>query len=139
MTFSSPEPSFFLDRGLGSRIVADALRGAGWRVETMDERYGKTESQKIEDVRWISEATANGDILLCKDLRIAVNPLEAQCLYMHSARVFGLANRRLTGREMAVLYLRHRQEIFGMSEHASGPFVVAVSSEGLRRRRLAYP
>ncbi|KUP98043.1 hypothetical protein AC529_03575 [Thermobifida cellulosilytica TB100] len=51
-------------------------------METMDERYGKAESQRIEDVQWISEATANGDVLLCKDLRITVNPLEAQCLYM---------------------------------------------------------
>jgi uncharacterized protein (DUF433 family) len=29
-----------LDRGLGSRIVPQALRQAGWTLETMDERYG---------------------------------------------------------------------------------------------------
>jgi hypothetical protein len=40
---------FFLDRGLGSRIVPEILRDAGWTLETMDERYGKTESQKIQD------------------------------------------------------------------------------------------
>lgn len=135
----SSDPSFFLDRGLGSRIVAEVLRDAGWRVETMDERYGKAESQRIEDVQWISEATANGDVLLCKDLRITVNPLEAQCLYMNSAWVFGIPNGNLRGPQMAALYLRYRQEIFDMSKRASGPFVVAVSPEGLRRRRLAYP
>lgn len=43
---------FFLDRGLGSRIVPQALRGAGWVLETMDERYGKNESQNIEDTQW---------------------------------------------------------------------------------------
>jgi uncharacterized hydantoinase/oxoprolinase family protein len=37
---------FFLDRGLGSRMVPEALRQAAWVLETMDERYGKTESQR---------------------------------------------------------------------------------------------
>jgi hypothetical protein len=48
----------------------------------MDERYGKAESQKIQDTRWIEEAALAGDILLCKDLlcrdlAIARNALEA--------------------------------------------------------------
>jgi hypothetical protein len=34
----------------------------------MDERYGKAESQAIEDTKWIEEAALAGDILLCKDL-----------------------------------------------------------------------
>lgn len=59
---------FFLDRGLGSRIVPEALRDAGWALETMDERYGKTRSQEIKDTQWIEEATLAGGILLCKDL-----------------------------------------------------------------------
>jgi hypothetical protein len=62
---------FFLDRGLGSRIVPEALRQAGWMLETMDERYGKAESQKIKDTQWIEEASLAGDVLLCKDLAIA--------------------------------------------------------------------
>jgi hypothetical protein len=62
---------FFLDRGLGSRIVPDALRQAGWTLETMDERYGKTPSQEVKDTQWIEEATLTGDVLLCKDLAVA--------------------------------------------------------------------
>ncbi len=69
---------FFLDRGLGSRIVLQALRRAGWTLETMDERYGKAHSQSTQDTQWIEEATLAGDVLLCKDLAIARNALEAQ-------------------------------------------------------------
>ncbi len=74
------EVRFFLDRGLGSRIVPEALRQAGWVLETMDERYGKDESQNIPDTQWIEEATLAGDVLLCKDVAIAHNPLEAQVI-----------------------------------------------------------
>ena len=33
---------------------------AGWALETMDERYGKAGSQKIQDRRWIEEAALAG-------------------------------------------------------------------------------
>jgi hypothetical protein len=51
---------FFLDRGLGARIVPGALRQAGWTLETMDERYGNASSQAIQDTRWIEEASLAG-------------------------------------------------------------------------------
>ena len=83
---------FFLDRGLGSVVVPRALRAAGWTLETMDERYGADQSQNIQDAQWIEEATLAGDVLLCKDLAIAQNPLEAQTVYMTGARGFALSN-----------------------------------------------
>lgn len=96
---------FFLDRGLGSLVVPRALRAAGWVLETMDERYGADRSQEIQDAQWIEEATLRGDILLCKDLAIARNALEAQVIYMTSARVFALSSASLAGPVMAQWYL----------------------------------
>jgi hypothetical protein len=32
----------------------------------MDERYGKAESQTVQDVKWIEEATLNGDVIHVK-------------------------------------------------------------------------
>ncbi len=46
----------------------------------MDERYGKASSQGIQgiqDTQWIEEASLAGDVLLCKELAIAHNALEA--------------------------------------------------------------
>ncbi|HEX6470844.1 MAG TPA: hypothetical protein VF069_17215 [Streptosporangiaceae bacterium] len=106
---------FFLDRGLGSKILPEALRRAGWRLE-------------------------NGDVILCKDLKIASNPLEAQVVYMTSARVFGLANAQLTATKMIGWYLRRETEIVELAQRDHGPFVVAVhAAHRLRRVRLAYP
>jgi hypothetical protein len=106
----------------------------------MDERYGKADSQAIKDTQWIQEATINGDVILCKDLKIAANPLEAQVVYMTSARVFGLANAQLTAKLMIDWYLKREAEIVEMVQHADGPFVAAVHADHrLRRVRLAYP
>jgi PIN like domain len=66
----------------------------------MDERYGVDSSQLISDVQWIEEATDQGDVLLTKDLRIAVNPLEAATVDRVSAHAFGLARRDVDGPTM---------------------------------------
>lgn len=131
---------FFLDRGLGSRIVPDALRQAGWLIETMDERYGKGESQRIFDTQWIEEAALGGDVLLCKDLAIAHNPLEARVIYMTSARVFALSSASLCGSTMAQWYLDNEAKIVAAASRADGPYVMAVNpSYSLRRVKLTYP
>lgn len=127
---------FFVDRSLGAHVVPDALRNAGWVLETMDERYGADDSQLIQDTRWIEEATDRGDVILCKDLRIARNPLEAAVIHRTSARAFGLARRDIDGPAMARCFLINEQRIFRMAQRAGGPYVVSVSEEGLRRVRL---
>lgn len=129
---------FFADRSLGSRIVPQALRAAGWQVETMDERYGTGMSQLIRDVQWIEEAALAGDVLLAKDLRIARNVLEAAAIYRTAARVFALARRDIDGPTMARYFLDNEERIMNMARRAAGPYVVAVNRDGLRRVRLNY-
>jgi len=109
-------------------------------LDTVDERYGADLSQNIRDTQWIEEATLTGDILMCKDLAIAQNPLEAQVIYMTSARVFGLSNASLAGPVMAQWYLDNEAKIIDAALGAAGPYVMAVNpAYGLRRARLAYP
>ncbi len=131
-----PALRFFVDRSLGSHIVPDALRVAGWMLETMDERYGNDASQFIQDIQWIEEAAERGDVMLCKDLRVATNPLEADAVHRVSARVFGLARRDVDGPTMARCFLDNEQRIFRMARRAEGPYVVSVSGNGLRRVTL---
>jgi hypothetical protein len=131
---------FFLDRGLGSLVVPRALRQAGWVLETMDERYGADRSQGIQDTQWIEEATLAGDVLLCKDLAIARNALEAQVVYMTSARVFALSSASLIGPVMSQWYLDNEARIVAAALKAAGPYVMAVNpSYGIRRAKLGYP
>jgi hypothetical protein len=128
--------TFFVDRSLGSFTVPAALRAAGWVLETMDERYGSGKSPWVKDVEWIEDAAGRGDIILCKDLRIARNPLEADVVHRTSARAFGLARRDIDGASMAECFIAHEEQIFRMAGRVEGPYVVSVSSGGLRRMSL---
>jgi len=76
----------------------------------MDERYGKASSQDIQDTQWIEEASLAGDVLLCKDLAIAHNALEAQVVYMTSARVFALSQREPCRADHGAVVHRQRGE-----------------------------
>lgn len=137
---------FFLDRGLGSVVVPRALRSAGWTLETMDERYGADQSQNIQDTQWIEEATLAGDILLCKDLAITQNPLEAQAIYMTSARVFALPNAGIAGPAMAQWYLDNEAKIVktalrarGAVRHGGQPVLRPAPGEAGLSARLTLP
>ena len=102
----------------------------------MDERYGPEKSPTIKDVEWIEDAAFRGDVILCKDLRIASNPLEAAVVYRTSARAFGLVRRDVDAATMIRYFLDHQHQVFRMAQRADGPYVVAVSRNGLRRVRL---
>lgn len=56
-----------------------------------------------------------------------------------TARVFALAHAGVTGPDMADLFLATERAIVRMACRATGPYVVSVSRDGLRRLRLAYP
>jgi PIN like domain len=130
---------FFTDRGLGSRILPEKLREAGWQITTMDERYGVIASQDLDDPDWIRDATGMGEILLCKDLEIARNPLEAEAISMSGARVFALANAKITMDQGAAWYLANEERIVRMLLHRDGPFLVAVHADKIVNRKIKYP
>lgn len=73
-----------------------------------------------QDAQWIEEATLAGDVLLCKDLAIAQNPLESQAVYMTGARAFALSNARITGNVMAQWYLDNEAKIVKTALRAKG-------------------
>jgi hypothetical protein len=69
--------------------------------------------------------------MLCEDLSVATNPLEADVVHRVSARVFGLARRDVDGPSMVRCFLDNEQRIFRMASRAEGPYVVSVSGNGL--------
>jgi hypothetical protein len=99
----------------------------------MDERYGVQRSQTVSDIEWIESASDRGEILLCKDLAIARNRLEAEVVHRTNARVFALANANLSGADAAACLLAHGTAIIAMAARAAGPYVVSVSPQRLRR------
>jgi PIN like domain len=128
--------TFFADRSLGDYGVPAALRGAGWQVVSMRERYGSVTAQALADIDWIRDATAAGEVLLTGDKAIAKRPLEARAVVAAAARVFALGKNQLTGAQKAQRFLDHEQAIFRRASSEVGPYVVSVSSRGLQALKL---
>lgn len=82
------------------------------------------------------DAAGRGEVILCKDLAIARNQIEAEAVFRADARVFGMANANLTGPDTAARFLAHEEQVVRMALRAGGPYVVSVSAGGLRRCRL---
>lgn len=128
----------FLDRGLGSRLVPEGLRAAGWTVTTMDERYGTAASQLVKDEDWIHDAAARGELLVCKDRNVAKRRLEAQAIFYSSARVLVIASASISGPEMLARLLGNADAISALAPR-QGPWVFGVYEHRLGPIRLNFP
>ncbi|WP_136586043.1 hypothetical protein [Microbacterium hydrothermale] len=107
----APGPRFLLDRPVGGRVLVARLREAGWDARTLAEEYGDARAQQMKDEEWIAAGTEAGFLLLAKDHRVAVRPLEARAIYMHDARVIAFVHGDLTSRVMGDLCLKHEKAI----------------------------
>ncbi|MFJ4224327.1 hypothetical protein [Microbacterium sp. NPDC089695] len=134
----SASARFLLDRSLGGRILVARLRDAGWDARTLAEQYGDARAQRMADEEWIAEGTRSGYILLVKDHRVAVRPLEALAIYMHDARVVAFARGDLTASAMGDICLAHAAPIHRLAQ-VSPPFVFSLSSHGIARKHLNAP
>ena len=126
---------FFIDRGVGSRIVPEGLRAAGWDVVTMDERYGLQRSQAVDDTEWITDASTRGEILITKDRNITKHPFEVEAIVGAGARVLVIASGNITGADS----LDHLLANAGRIERAIevvGPWALAVYAKRLGPIRL---
>ncbi|WP_375386989.1 hypothetical protein [uncultured Amnibacterium sp.] len=133
------QPRFFLDRGVGSQQLPAFLRGLGWRLTTMNERYGSATGQRLADADWIRDAAERGEAILCKDKAIAKNPLEAEAVWFSSAKVFAIASARITGEQMIQRVGAHQLTIIRWARKTPGPFVAGIYESGLRRLDLRTP
>ena len=128
---------FFIDRGVGSRIVPEGLRAAGWSVVTMDEHYGVTESQRIDDPVWIREASERGEVLITKDRNVAKRPFEAEAIAAAEARVLVIASGNLTGQEALARLISNEARI-EQAVAGPGPWVLGVYAGKLGHVRLHH-
>ncbi|GAA1742722.1 hypothetical protein [Microcella frigidaquae] len=127
---------FFTDRSLGDHVVPEALRAAGWVVVSMRERYGNLTAQSLADIDWITDATAEGEVLLTGDKAIAKRPLEAQAVVESGARVFALGSSQLTGPQKAQRFIDQQPVIARRAQGQAGPYVVSVTARGLVTLKL---
>jgi hypothetical protein len=117
----------FLDRSVGTKKIAFALRELGVDVETIHDRYGG-ESVRIQDTQWIEEATADGRVLIGADKRIRYKSLERLAICRHKARCFTFPRGDLTAEEMVRRIALHLTEMTQLAQRP-GPYVVHLGHD----------
>ena len=117
---------FFIDRSLGGRIVAEALREAGAHVETHDSHF----AQDTPDVDWLREVGRRGWIVLSKDEAILRHPVEREMLDAANVRAFFLTKQAMTGPEMAALFVRVLRAMANRAISQPAPFIYTISRFG---------
>lgn len=125
----SPDIIFFLDRNIGKRVVAQALRDHGEQVEIHDDHFIQDE----EDEGWIPVVSRKNWIILTKDERIAYRNLQKLIVLKSRARVFVLVSKGITGQSMADTFVKALPSMKRIVAEEQGPFIAKVYSDGSAR------
>jgi uncharacterized protein with PIN domain len=121
-----PEFVFFIDRSLGRKIVAQALREIGETVEIHDDHF----APDAKDEDWLVEVGKRGWIVLTKDDRIRYRTTERTALASASVRAFVLTSSQLQGAEMAAAFVKALPKMKRVLAHYAPPFISRVSRIG---------
>ena len=122
-----PEPyTFFVDRALGGKVVAEALRTAGEQTEAHDDLF----PQDTDDVDYLGPVGQQGWVLLTKDKNIRRNELERAALIASGVACFALTSGNLRGPEMAQAFVTALPRIKRVLGRFAPPFVAIVGAVG---------
>lgn len=129
------QPVFFTDRCLGCGIVPNALRDAGFRVETHDDHFPQSE----EDTEWLPEVGRRGWAVLTEDKRIKTRILEVAAMLDADTHVFILRPvRRLTNPMKAEAFIIGRAQMEALTRNRPTPLLATVTPSGSVNEILGY-
>lgn len=117
---------FFLDRNLGKRAVAEALRKTGVEVRIHDDYF----PLDARDEQWLTEVGRKGWIVLTKDTRIRYRAFELAALLNAGVSAFVLTSGNLRGEEMADVFVRALPAIRRFVARYTPPFIATVTKSG---------
>jgi predicted nuclease of predicted toxin-antitoxin system len=117
---------FFLDRNLGRKTIAEALRQAGAEVRIHDDHFPPA----ARDEEWLSEVGRRGWIVLTKDARIRYRGIERTALMNAGVRAFVLTAKNLQGSEMASVFVRALPAMTRFIVSHPPPFIARVTRSG---------
>ena len=117
---------FFIDRALGSRRVAQALRDAGATVEVHDDHFAKDTA----DEDWLPEVARRGWVVLTKDRRIAYRTLERMAVARAGARLFVLVNQNMSAASMSAALVAALPRMGRFVGSEDPPFIAKVFQDG---------
>jgi hypothetical protein len=122
-----PEPAtFFVDRSLGGKIVAAALRAEGALVEVHDDHFKTDDPDEV----WLTKVGTAGWVALTKDEQILHRPAEIVALFEASTAVFVLVGGDLKGAEIARAWVVALPAMRSLVAATDVPFVARVYADG---------
>jgi hypothetical protein len=117
---------WFLDRSLGRKVVAEALRAAGARVEVHDDHFAKD----APDEEWLLDIGARGWLLVARDERIRYEPAERLALTAAQVGAFFITAGNMTGPDSAALLVTALPRMERLVRQLTRPFIVTISRGG---------
>lgn len=123
---ASQSITFFIDRCLGSKRIAEALRRAGITVEIHSDHFDPAAA----DVDWLPEVGKRDWVVLTKDANIGKRTLEKIAVTCAGIRMFTLASQNLSGDDMVAIF---QKAIVPMQEFVRknpAPFIAKIYKDG---------
>ena len=121
------ECTFFLDRNLGRKWVAEALRQAGARVEIHDDHF----AADAPDEEWLALCGERNWTVLTLDYRIRYRVSELEALKRNKTKAFLIARAGQMNREELSGLLVRGLPKFVVLSLTPAPFAYRVSPSGV--------
>jgi hypothetical protein len=121
---------FYLDESIYSRVLVDAMAGAGARVKTPAEVAGFGAA----DEQWLSAVGKPGWIVLMRDQRVRFRHLEIGALAEAGVGAFVFTGGQATAADTAAVILRLLPKLTNMGRSEPKPFLYSFGLAGLLNR-----
>lgn len=122
--------TFFVDRSLGGKVVANAIHslldGVTEKLAVHDELF----DQDTDDETWLEHVGRKQWVCFSKDERIGKNVLELQAIVRYRVRIFMFARQDVCGADIGAAFgaaLPHIRKI--IAKHAA-PLLGTVHTDG---------
>ncbi|HEU4685267.1 MAG TPA: hypothetical protein VFS39_12260 [Nitrospira sp.] len=126
---------FFLDRSLGKKRIATALRRTGARVHVHDDYF----PPDAKDEDWLAQVGQRGWIVLTKDHRIRYRHVERLALMNAGVAAFILTSGDLQGEEMAHIFIKAFPRIARFLQNTPSRSLLELPETGPSRCFSANP
>lgn len=132
-----PPPEFFIDRSLGRKHLAEALRelDLGLTVHTMASVYGEERAQELADEEWLADVGRYGWAVLIKDDAIRRRPAERDALVRAGVRALCLTSGQLRAADQTARFVTNIHRILQRARRP-GPYIYGVYEN---RLELLWP
>ena len=117
---------FYLDESIYSRVLVEALRAAGARLEHV---RGAVPAG-LPDAEWLAIAGRNGWIVLMRDQRIRYRTIERDALKRAAVGAFVFTGGQATARDTAEAIVPKLRKMGSIATSERKPFLYSLSARG---------